>query len=193
MEDLYKELRRIFENNPQMFEKRSRLQGILKDCIKQDLYINLLMNAYDINICDEFNKVNDLDELLINRLNRQLCKKYGVSDGYAKWSIVTWALACNKQIPEKAKIYLTISASQEEGQSTVIGSVFSEQNGSTVGKVFQKGRNFAENEYKTGKQYHDERNLSRKQDVDSTSDDDSDYVSPYDDPAYVTSHNNSRF
>ncbi len=152
MEDLYKELRRIFDNNPQTLENRSGLQGVLKDCIKQDLYVNLLMNAYDINICDEFNKANDLDELFINRLNRQICRKYGTNDEYAKWSIVTWALACNKQIPEEAKIYLKISGSEEEGKSsvieegksTVVDSASSEQSQSAFGKMFQIGKQFAE-------------------------------------------------
>ncbi len=166
MNNLYKELRSIFENNPQMLENRSGLQGVLKDCVKQDLYVNLLMNAYDINICDEFNKVNDLDELFINRLNRQICRKYGTNDEYAKWSIVTWALACNKQIPEEAKIYLKISGSEdegksiviEEGQSGVVDSASSEQSQSAFGKILQIGKNFSEDV----KKFIDEQAILRK-------------------------------
>ena len=69
---------------------RSKFKGMLADYLLDDkVHLNVLMNAYDEKFPLKIKNASDKALLAIQHI-KLLSENYGISENYAKWSIVTW-------------------------------------------------------------------------------------------------------
>ena len=99
MDDIHQKLGEMLKTCPNVVTSRQRLKAALNDFLSdQPLYVNLLLAAYDEQICKAAGVNDSLDESLVLRYRKRLETRHGLSDEYAQWAVITWFSAFGKMI-----------------------------------------------------------------------------------------------
>ncbi len=112
---------------------RSKFKGMLADYLVDDkVYLNVLMNAYDEKFPIKIKNATDRTLLAIQHI-KLLTENYGISERYAKWSIITWCAVLG--FDEITKALDSIETSFGENNTSIAFSkfVFDESADYTIG------------------------------------------------------------
>lgn len=79
---------------------------------------NLLISALKVNIPQELSKNSGLthDELLVERLILKLTTNFGISESFARWTVITWAKVLNKEVAKNTNLMIEgFNVEQKDG------------------------------------------------------------------------------
>lgn len=104
------DLKEVFIKYPRSFETHAKLISLLRDLFPQKRKeINLIINAYDLDIPNRLKSSQELDSILLNSLIKSMYDEYGLEKKACEDSILCWA-----------KLYgLTIAENEESENKSI--------------------------------------------------------------------------
>jgi hypothetical protein len=97
------EFTHLLQNHSEALTDRKRFAGLLKDLMPgMALQTNLLLNLFDIDICNEIDKIKQIDYNFVYRFVKRLRDEYGVSKDIAEWAVTMWCVCYGELILRKS-------------------------------------------------------------------------------------------